>query len=148
MFPSDERCFNTDIRLLPLVVLKQLGMLIGFGVHRGAWRFTSTPDISAIVKSVFFATAVVAIAIFLATRLEAVPRSVFPLHSVLLIGLLITNRLLYRTYHARAGRGGSGRRVLVIGAGVAGGMLVRDLRNSHPVLYEPIAYLEIGRAHV
>jgi len=52
------------------VVLKHLGMFIGFGVHRGEWRFTSTPDISAIVKSVLFATAVVAIAIFLATRLE------------------------------------------------------------------------------
>ena len=130
------------IAILPLVVLIHIAMSLGFSVPRGAWRFTSTPDISAIVKSVFFATAVVAIAIFLATRLEAVPRSVFPLHSVLLIGLLITNRLLYRTYHARAGRGGSGRRVLVIGAGVAGDMLVRDLRNSNPVLYEPIAYLD------
>ena len=130
------------IAILPLVVLIHIAMSLGFSVPRGAWRFTSTPDISAIVKSVFFATAVVAIAIFLATRLEAVPRSVFPLHSVLLIGLLITNRLLYRTYHARAGRGGSGKRVLVIGAGVAGDMLVRDLGNSNPVLYEPIAYLD------
>jgi FlaA1/EpsC-like NDP-sugar epimerase len=108
-------------------------MFIGFGVHRGEWRFTSTPDISAIVKSVLFATAVVAIAIFLATRLEAVPRSVFPLHGVLLIGLLIANRLLYRTYHARAGRGGPGRRVLVIGSGVAG----EKAERSSPTVLKP-----------
>ena len=30
----------------------------------------------------------------------------------------------------------------MIGAGVAGDMLVRDLMNSNPVLYEPIAYLD------
>jgi len=137
-----EPFFDQAIAILPLVVLIHVAMSLGFSVPRGAWRFTSTPDISAIVKSVFFATAVIAIAIFLATRLEAVPRSVFPLHSVLLIGLLITNRLLYRAYHTRAGRGVSGKRVLVIGAGVAGDMLVRDLRNSNPVLYEPIAYLD------
>ena len=65
------------IAILPLVVLIHIAMSLGFSVPRGAWRFTSTPDISAIVKSVFFATAVVAIAIFLATRLEAVPRSGF-----------------------------------------------------------------------
>ena len=90
------------IAMLPLVLLIHVAMSLGFSVPRGAWRFTSTPDISAIVKSVFFGSAVIAIAIFLATRLEAVPRTVFPLHSVLLIGLLVTNRLLYRAYHARA----------------------------------------------
>ena len=132
---------DQSIAMLPLVVLIHIAMSIWFAVPRGAWRFTSTPDIAAIVKSVFFGTAVIAIAIFLATRLEAVPRSVFPLHSVLLIGLLITNRLLYRAYHARAGRSMSGRRVLVIGAGVAGDMLVRDLRNSNPVLYLSLIHI-------
>ena len=130
------------IAMLPLVVLLHVAMSLAFAVPRGAWRFTSAPDVSAIVKSVFFGTALIAVAIFLATRLEAVPRSVFPLHSVLLIGLLVANRLIYRAYHTRAGPSGSGKRVLVIGAGVAGDMLVRDLRNSTPVLYEPIAYLD------
>jgi FlaA1/EpsC-like NDP-sugar epimerase len=137
--------FDQAIRLLPLVVLIHVGMFIGFGVHRGAWRFTSTPDIVAIVKSVFFGTALIAVAIFMLRVLGYVPRSVFPLHSVLLIGLLVTNRLLYRAYLTRTEAGGSGRRVLVIGAGVAGDMLVNDLRNTTPALYEPIAYLDDDR---
>ena len=105
------------IAMLPLVVLLHVAMSLAFAVPRGAWRFTSAPDVSAIVKSVFFGTALIAVAIFLATRLEAVPRSGFPLHSVLLIGLLVANRLIYRAYHTRAGPSGSGKRVLVIGAG-------------------------------
>ena len=130
------------IRLLPLVVLIHVGMFIGFGVHRGAWRFTSTPDVSAIVRSVLFGTAAIAVAIFIVARLAYVPRSVFPVEAVLLIGLLVTSRLVYRAYPERMARSGSGRRVLVIGAGVAGDMLVKDLRNINPVLYEPIAYLD------
>ena len=89
------------IVLLPLVVLIHVGMFIGFGVHRGVWLFTSTPDVFAIVKSVLFGTALIVVAMFLAAWLEAVPRSVFLLHSVLSIGLLVTNRLLYRAYLTR-----------------------------------------------
>ena len=133
---------DQSIAMLPLVVLIHVAMSIWFAVPRGAWRFTSTPDIAAIVKSVFFGTAVIAIAMFFATRLEAIPRSVFPLQGVLLIGMLIMNRLLYRAYHTRTVHGVPGRRVLVIGAGVAGDMLVRDLRNSNPGLYEPIGFLD------
>ena len=90
--------FDQAIRLLPLVVLIHVGMFIGFGVHRDAWRFTSTPDIVAIVKSVFFGTVLIAVAIFVAVRLEGVPRFLLPLHMVLLIGLLVTSRLGYRAY--------------------------------------------------
>ena len=52
--------------MLPLVVLIHVGMFIGFGVHRDAWRFTSTPDILAIVQSVCFGTVLIAVVIFLA----------------------------------------------------------------------------------
>ena len=93
--------FDQAIRLLPLVVLIHVGMFIGFGVHRVPWLFISTRDIVAITKSVFFGTAVIAVAIFVVARLIYVPRSVFPLEAVLLIGLLITSRLLYRAYHTR-----------------------------------------------
>ena len=93
--------FDQAFAMLPLVALIHVGMFIGFGVHRGAWRITSAPDVSAIVKSVFFGTALIAVVIFVVARLIYVPRSVFPLEAVLLIGLLITSRLLYRAYHTR-----------------------------------------------
>jgi len=84
--------------MLPLVVLIHVGMFIGFGVHRGTWRFTATSDILRIVYSVCFGTAVIAVVIFLAPSLSFPPRSVFLNQGVLLFGLLVTSRLVYRAY--------------------------------------------------
>ena len=96
-----QQYFDQAFAMLPLVALIHVGMFIGFGVHRVPWLFISTRDINAITKSVFFGTVVIVIAIFVVTRLVHVPRSVFALQGVLLIGLLISSRLLYRAYHTR-----------------------------------------------
>lgn len=130
------------IRLLLLVVLIHVGMFIGAGVHRSVWGFFSVRDVSSIVYSVCFGTALIAVVIFLAPSLSFPPRSVFLTHAVLLIGLLITNRLLYRAYLTRTVPSGLGKRVLIIGAGVAADMLLRDLRNSNQTLYKPVGILD------
>ncbi len=133
---------NQSVAMVPLVIIIQLVMFVGFGVHRGAWRFTSLYDLSLIAKAVFVGTATVAIAIFLLTRLEAIPRSVFLLHGVLLVGLLASTRILYRAYRTREMLRSPGKRVLIVGAGTAGGMLVRDMLLVRPRVYEPVGFLD------
>ena len=128
--------------MLPFVVLIHVAMSLGFGVPRGAWRFTSTHDVLPIVMSVSAGIAVSVFVIFLVNRLEFIPRTVFLLHGMLLVGLLSSSRLLYRIYHMPSVRGVSGKRVLIMGAGVAGNMLVIDLKNSASLLYEPVGFLD------
>jgi FlaA1/EpsC-like NDP-sugar epimerase len=113
-----------------------------FGVHRGAWRFTSTHDLLVILKSVVVGTAVVAFSIFLATRLVAVPRSVFPLHGVFLVGLLIGTRVLYKIFRDRQISRGKGKRVLIVGAGAAGDMLLKDLGRNHDLHYDVVGFID------
>ena len=96
-----EPFYGHAVKFLPLVIVVHLGMFGLFGVPRGASRFTSVHDLVVIVKAVFFGTAVIAVAIFLATRLEAIPRSVFPLHGIFLVGMLVGTRILYRLYRDR-----------------------------------------------
>ena len=60
----------------------------------------------------------------------------------MLVGLLSSSRLLYRIYHTPSIRGVSGKRVLIMGAGIAGNMLVIDLKNSTSLLYEPVGFLD------
>ncbi|HIO57363.1 MAG TPA: hypothetical protein EYN30_01630 [Candidatus Poseidoniales archaeon] len=114
-----QHFLDQAIAMLPLVVLIHVGMFIGFGVHRGAWLFIPTRDIYAIIKSVFFGTAVSAVVIFVVARLEYVPRSVFPLQAVLLIVLLVANRLLFRAYRGRVPHVLKSKRILIVGAGMA-----------------------------
>ena len=129
-------------QFLPLIIVVHLGTSGLFGVPRGAWRFTSLHDLVAITKAVFFGAAVIAILIFLVTRLEAVPRSVFPLHAVLLVGLLLGNRILYRLYRDREVVRQPGKRVLIVGAGAAGDMLVKEMRRANPRFYEPVGFVD------
>ena len=99
--------FDQAIRLLPLVVLIHVGALIVSRVYRVPWLFTSTRDIFVITRSVFSGLAVIWILNFLMSFLFRVPfygQAALPigiLHAVLLIGLLMTSRLLYRAYQTR-----------------------------------------------
>ncbi len=133
---------NQSVAMVPLVIIIQVTVFGIFGLHRGAWRFTSLRDISVIAKAVFVGTATVAIAIFLLTRLEAIPRSVFLLHGVLLVGLLASTRILYRAYRTREIHRSPGKRILIVGAGTAGGMLIRDMLLVRPRVYEPVGFLD------
>ena len=137
-----QKYFDHAVTMLPLVVLCHSAMSIGFAVPRGAWRFTSTHDIYPIVMSVCGGIAVSGFVGFLLTRLEFIPRVLFLVYGVLLIGLLSSCRLLYRSYHTPSLQGGAGKRVLIIGGGVAGNMLVIDLKNSTPLLYKAVGILD------
>ena len=137
-----QNYLDNAVTMLPLVVLCHSAMSIGFAVPRGAWRFTSTHDIYPIVMSVCGGIVVSGFVGFLLTRLEFIPRVLFLVYGVLLIGLLSSCRLLYRSYHTPSLQGGAGKRVLIIGGGVAGNMLVIDLKNSTPLLYKAVGILD------
>ena len=130
------------IAMLPIVLVWHLAFFVMFGVHRGAWRFTSTHDLSVILKSVLVGTGVVAATVFTITGLVAVPRSVFPLHGLFLIGLLIGTRIVYRLFRDNQVRRGKGKRILIVGAGAAGDMLVKDIRRNRELDYDIIGFID------
>ena len=134
--------FDQAIAMLPIVLVWHLAFFVIFGVHRGAWRFTSTHDLSVILKSVLVGTGVVAATIFLITGLVAVPRSVFPLHGLFLIGLLIGTRIVYRLFRDNQVRRGKGKRVLIVGAGAAGDMLLKDIRRNRELDYGIVGFID------
>ena len=134
--------FDQAIAMLPIVLVWHLAFFVFFGVHRGAWRFTSTHDLSVILKSVLVGTGVVAATIFFITDLVAVPRSVFPLHGLFLIALLIGTRILYRLFRDNQVRRGKGKRILIVGAGAAGDMLVKDIRRNQELDYDIVGFID------
>ncbi len=137
-----SRLLEEAVSLIPLVMSIHFAVFLFFGVHRGIWRFISLPDLIRLVKSVVVGTALVAISIFFVTRLEAVPRSVFLLHGLLLLVMVVTPRVLYRLLKDRHISTNDEKRVLVVGAGTAGEMLVRDLHRARTRIYEPVAFVD------
>jgi len=116
-----------------------------FGLYRGVWRFASLPDLARILKAVAVGLVLGMAAIFVATRLHGVPRSVPVLYGLLLVVFLSAPRLLYRWLKDHRFHLDPGQRVLIVGAGSGGEMLVRDLLRSKQPSYQPIAFVDDDR---
>lgn len=113
-----------------------------FGLYRGIWRFASLPDLARILKAVVTGASLSYVALYLLEQLEGVPRSVVLLYPLFLTLGLIGDRVVYRWVQDKrqqvSNRGG--RRALILGAGQAGDMLVRDLLRSDK--YVPVGFLD------
>ncbi len=134
--------------LLPYVVITQVLVYIIFGVHKGLWRFTSMPDLVLIIKSTLLSTIIITLVIFFVTRLTYVPRSVFVFYPILLMAILCASRIAYRLLKDQHFSTQMGRRALVVGAGVAGEQVVRDLKRVVPQMYDPVAFVDDDPAKV
>jgi len=140
-FPVPD--WEINLRALPLVILTQGLIFWQFGLYRGVWRFASLPDLWNIFRAVALGTLSIALVLFIFTRLEGVPRSLFILYPVFLVILLGAPRLGYRlwkdhTFNLRTISDGS--RVLVIGAGRAAELLVREMFRDGR--YLPVGLLD------
>jgi len=127
---------------LPAALVTQAAAFIYSGLYRGDWRFASLPDMIRIIKAVLIGTLVFLAIITLATRLNHVPRTVFPIYAISLIGLLGAPRFFYRWIKDRKLYLKEGRRVLIVGAGRSGEMLVRDLLRDPERSLLPVGFLD------
>lgn len=128
---------------LPVVLLVQGLVYQRFKLHRGLWRFASLPDLWNIFRAAIFGALCITLVLFIWSRLEGIPRSILVLYPVLLMFFLGGPRLIYRMWkdHSFNFKAVSNaKKVLVVGAGHAGEMLVRDmLRDGN---YAPVGFID------
>lgn len=141
-----EESLSVALHTLPLLLVVQGGAFYVFGLYRGVWRFASLPDLLRIGQAVLLGVLVSAALLFMATRMGGIPRSVFPLYAILLVGFLGVPRFVYRLSKDHNFRPRSGQQVLIVGAGRAGEMLVRDLFRHVERSYLPVAFVDDDRA--
>ncbi|MBS1270172.1 MAG: UDP-N-acetyl-alpha-D-glucosamine C6 dehydratase [Gammaproteobacteria bacterium] len=128
--------------LLPFVLVIQGISLVASGAHRGVWRFTSLPDLTRILRGVLAGTLLIAAVIFLYTRLELVPRSVFAFYGFITIAILCSSRIAYRLIKDRQFHPRVSGKAIIVGAGVAGEQVVRDLNRNPDRTHEAIAFVD------
>ncbi len=126
---------------LLLVIPAQAAVFWVFGLYRGVWRFASLPDLVRIGKAVGVGLLFVSLLVFGVAE-AGIPRSA-PLLYAILLGLLLTApRFLYRWVKDHRFGIRSGQRVLIVGAGGAGEMLVRDLLRNGRGAYLPVGFVD------
>lgn len=137
-----QQAKNVFYLLFPM----QLFFNFYFGLYRGVWRFASIPDLVRILKAVSAGCIATVICLFIFTRLVGIPRAIFPLYGILLVGLLTTSRLCYRYFKDRYNLNSKHKNVLVVGAGNAGEILARNLLCSTNHDYRVVAFVDDARS--
>ena len=140
--PVPDIYLDKALAILPLVILIQGAAFWYFGLYRGVWRFASVPDLIRILKAIVTGVLVSAAAVFLVTRMQDVPRSIFPLYGLILILLLGGPRMIYRWLRERQLYATATQRALIVGAGRAGEMLVRDVLRDQNYGYHPMGFVD------
>ncbi len=128
--------------LLPVMLVQAMAYW-NFGLYRGIWRFASIPDLIRIIQSVLVGATVSLLVVYLCTKFQDFPRSIFPIYSMLLILFLGGSRFSVRWLREYATGGKStAKRVLIVGAGKAGEAIVRELLRDSAKTYAPVAFID------
>ena len=130
-----------------IVVPLKLAVFILFGLYSHWWRYVSIRDMWSVLRAVLVACLVAELAVYLINPVPGfrVPRGVFALDLLLLLGLVAGVRLLARTILERpAPRAlvARGKEALIIGAGDAGQLIVREMLRSPALGYTPIGIVD------
>ncbi|ALG66532.1 polysaccharide biosynthesis protein [Beggiatoa leptomitoformis] len=146
-FPFPEETEAVFLHGLPIVVSLQSLILWYYDVYKGIWQFSSLTDLLIILRAVVVGTILVILALVLFNRLEGIPRLALFFYPIVLIILLGVPRLLTRlwyehSFHFLLETSLERQRLLVLGAGTSGEMLVRDMRRSHGYSYVPVGFLD------
>ena len=140
---------NTAALYATLSVALKLAVFLPFGLYTRLWRHASIPDLAKILQA--GAASSVGCAVLGWYALPAldltpvrVPISVVILDSFLTVTAVAAPRLLIRaldTLH-RFARPSGGRRVLIVGAGAAGEMILRELQTNPQLDLTPVGFID------
>jgi FlaA1/EpsC-like NDP-sugar epimerase len=126
---------------LPILLFYRFIAFAAFRLHHGLWRYASIWDLQAIVASVALSSIAFAGTIHILLDIGPYPRWIHLIDGLVLVCLLGGVRLLRRIYHD-FDRFETEKRVLIFGAGDAGEMLVRDMKNNRFYNSEPVGFVD------
>ena len=143
-FPSDSPAWALFIRTLPVLVFVKMSVFLVMGVYRGLWRYTGMSDFIVFAKAVVLSSVASLTLILFLFRFEGFSRKVFVIDALLMLLFLTTSRMAFRLFRQLLPvvTKQDGRRVLIYGAGDAGELLLRELRNNRELQLSPIGFLD------
>jgi FlaA1/EpsC-like NDP-sugar epimerase len=124
---------------LPWLLLVRGLIFVAFGLYSGLWRYTSVWDLTRIVTAVGTSSVLLYLFLYWPLGPGIFPRSIVIIDSMLLVCFLGGVRLLWRVVPSVLQRN-ERRRVLIIGAGDAGDMIVREMLKGGG--YRPVGYID------
>ena len=130
------------MEMIPWLVAIRGLTFVPLQLYKGLWRYTGIWDLRNVIVGVTGSTVLFYILVHWIFGLRGYPLSIFIIDSLLLIFLMGGLRLARRLYYA-VRQVSQGKQVLIYGAGDAGEMIVRAIRNNAGVYdYQPIGFID------
>lgn len=138
-----QRNLNLIGTSLPLIIIIRLICFFRFGLYGGVWKYIGLHDLISIFKAVTLGSVLSVLALVFFFRFESYSRALFVIDWLLLLvaisGVRIVLRI-FREFFASISKGG--KRVLIMGAGDAGELLLRELRHNKKLNLKPVGFLD------
>jgi FlaA1/EpsC-like NDP-sugar epimerase len=139
-----ERIFE---RTILIVVGVKMAVFVLSGFHNRWWRYVSMRDIWDAVRGVSIACLVADLIVYFLhpVRGFALPRSVAVMDWLLLLAFVTGSRLFARTLFERPPAQqivARGKEVVVVGAGDAGRLVVKEMQRNPQLGYAPIGFVD------
>jgi len=136
---------------LPLVLAVRLALFYAYGLYRGMWRFVGIRDLLTIVKATTVGSGVIIALLYLAGSHGEHPRSIFVISWFIVVVFIGGSRFAYRLYQEGGGLvhdqvSEKGKNILIVGAGRAGEMILREILGNYRLSYTPVGFVDDDRA--
>ena len=156
---SQEVFLENVLYFAPFYTIISLCIFAGMRLYNSLWEFANIDEIFKIICASLLAVLVQTILMyvfdvrylygvegaesFIAIGMK-VPRSYPPMNALLLMSVLVVSRLFYRSIAKKENRKGSTnkKRTMIIGAGQAGAMAVRDLNSSEHSRNKVVCFID------
>lgn len=139
--PADQMANLT--RGFPWILGIQSAVFVSQSLYRGMWSYASLRDLALIVRSAVIAASLSVVFLTFYDRFTGWPRSVFVLDGFLLVMLLGSGRFIYRFFRENGwALGRTGRKTLIIGAGLTGDFVAREIQHRKEISADVIGFLD------
>jgi len=134
-------------RTIWIVVLIQVAVFVLFGFYNRWWRYVSTRDMWGAARGVTVACLVSSLVVYFSDPVAQVrlPRSVAVMDWLLLLAFVAGARMLARTLMERPSARGivaRGKEVIIVGAGDAAQLIVKEMLRNPSLGYTPIGLVD------
>ena len=143
--PFYEKLVNWETVLL--VVAIKLVVFTMFGFYNRWWRYVSTRDMWGAARGVTVGCLAASLVVYFFPPSDTarLPRGIAILDWLLLLALVAGSRLLARTIFERPGAASlvaRGKEVVIVGAGDAAQLVIREMQKSRALGYTPIGVVD------
>jgi FlaA1/EpsC-like NDP-sugar epimerase len=134
-------------KVFVVIVVIKLAIFVLFGFYNRWWRYVSTRDMWGAARGVVTASLLAYLVLYAFTPsnvASSLPKRIEALDLLLLLAFVAGSRLLARSLIERPQGGivARGKEVLIIGAGDAASLLIREIQRNRQLAYTPIGLVD------